>query len=231
MSLKYILVVLGGTVQHPDRLLERLTRWFGFPESIVAADSGYDRALALGLNPDCLLGDFDSTEKLEEANARTRIRFPSVKDQTDSEIALDYAMKQARDRGIDTIVVIGYAGTRHDHMLANLQLLVRCARKMRHWSSGKLVFLDETNRIECFTASESPYSVAPLSTYFSVIPETRTAVVSIEHAKYPLERATLKRGLTVGISNEFQSRQDACVRIHRGECLLIWSDDRPQVSK
>ena len=107
-------VVAGGDPQDPALLAELLPA-----QLVVAADSGADIARSLGLVPDVIVGDFDSvTPEGAAATAEWR-RFPADKDATDLELAL----AEARDRGAGSITVVGGAGGRLDHFLANVAAL------------------------------------------------------------------------------------------------------------
>ena len=92
-------------------------------ETVVAADGGLDRALALGLAVDVVIGDLDSVsdEALTAAEAAgTRVvRHPAAKDATDLELALDEAVALGARR----VLVIASAVGRLDHLLASLELL------------------------------------------------------------------------------------------------------------
>ena len=89
------------------------------PQLVVAADSGADVALGLGLVPDVIVGDFDSVTPAGLAAAAEQRRFPADKDATD----LALALAEARDRGAASITVLGGAGGRLDHFLANVAVL------------------------------------------------------------------------------------------------------------
>jgi thiamine pyrophosphokinase len=90
---------------------------------VIAADSGVDHALALGLHVDVAIGDFDSVSAtgLNDAAAAGAIvdRHPVAKDATDLELALDVALS----RGARRVHVLGGHGGRLDHLLANALLL------------------------------------------------------------------------------------------------------------
>src|SRR5919108_5036657 len=90
---------------------------------VVAADSGLDHALGLGLRVDVVVGDLDSVSAtgLEAAAASgTAVeRHPEAKDATDLELALDVAVA----RGARRILVLGPDGGRFDHVLAGAALL------------------------------------------------------------------------------------------------------------
>jgi thiamine pyrophosphokinase len=85
---------------------------------VVAADSGVDTALALGLHVDVVVGDLDSVtaeglRAAADAGARV-VRHPVAKDATDLALALHEALALDPDR----IVVVGGSGGRLDHLLA-----------------------------------------------------------------------------------------------------------------
>lgn len=107
-------VVAGGDPPEPA-LLEELAP----PRLVVAADSGADIALGLGLRVDVVVGDFDSVTPEGVAAASERRRFPTDKDATD----LALALAEACDRGAESISVVGGGGGRLDHLLANVAVL------------------------------------------------------------------------------------------------------------
>jgi thiamine pyrophosphokinase len=91
--------------------------------TVVAADSGVEHALALGRTVDLVVGDFDSADPSAvdaavAAGAEVR-RYPQAKAQSDLELALH----AARERGASRLIVVGGAGGRLDHLLANMLLL------------------------------------------------------------------------------------------------------------
>ena len=107
-------VVTGGEPPEPDLLGELAP-----PQLVVAADSGADIARGLGVLPDVIVGDFDSVTPAAAAAVAEQRRFPADKDATD----LALALAEARDRGAGSITVIGGAGGRLDHFLANVAAL------------------------------------------------------------------------------------------------------------
>jgi len=92
---------------------------------VIAADSGVDHALAIGRHVDIAVGDFDSVtatglQRSVDGGARVD-RHPAAKDRTDLEIALDEVLALAPRP--ERVVVLGGAGGRLDHLLANALLL------------------------------------------------------------------------------------------------------------
>ncbi len=92
-------------------------------DCVIAADGGAVIALRLGLEPQMVIGDLDSLP----ADVRTQLEgrgcefldHPARKDETDTELAVRYAV----ERGAQEIVLLGAIGGRLDHTLANVLLL------------------------------------------------------------------------------------------------------------
>jgi len=107
--------LLGGGEMGPGRLVRALTH----APDLVAVDSGADHALAEGIMPRLVLGDFDSiSEAARRAIAPERlVHMPSQAD-TDFDKAL---------RLIDAplIMALGFTGARLDHTLAGMSTLIR----------------------------------------------------------------------------------------------------------
>jgi thiamine pyrophosphokinase len=114
----HAVVVAGG-----DPWTGRLPRIGPNVTEVIAADSGVDLALELGLAVSVVIGDMDSAspEALAEAERHgARIdRHPQDKDATDLELAMDLACANGADR----IVVVGGAGGRMSHLLGIAALL------------------------------------------------------------------------------------------------------------
>lgn len=88
---------------------------------VVAADSGTDTALALGLHVDVVVGDLDSVTPAglaaaEAGGARVE-RHPVAKDATDLALAIEEAIALLGG-GPGHVVVLGGDGGRLDHLLA-----------------------------------------------------------------------------------------------------------------
>lgn len=99
--------------------------------TVIAADSGWDAARAIGLVPEVVIGDLDSisTEGLAEARSlgATIIVHPPDKDSTDTELAVEHAVSTGADH---VTVVLG--GDRIDHLLGALHVLADPTRTSIH---------------------------------------------------------------------------------------------------
>ncbi len=109
---RHAVVVTGGDRPDP-RVLDHLEPH----HDVVCADSGFDHALALGLDVDVLAGDLDSVSldgRARAESSRIEIHRAHVdKDVTDTEIALGLAS----ERGATSITLVTGGGGRLDHLL------------------------------------------------------------------------------------------------------------------
>lgn len=87
---------------------------------IICADGGYYHAQKAGIIPDVVIGDFDSS--LEPGDNITKFIYPTKKDFTDGELCVKYAC----DHGYDEIMMFGMTGSRMDHTLNDMLLLIQC---------------------------------------------------------------------------------------------------------
>ena len=119
-------VIFAGLPAAPE-----LHGWWADADYVIAADAGYENACRVGVEPDLLLGDYDSAPR-PEAGAKT-VFLPAEKDDTDTY----YAARKALELGAtDVVIVGGLGGARLDHTLANLQTLcfwqkTECVRRWR----------------------------------------------------------------------------------------------------
>ncbi|OGO82056.1 MAG: thiamine diphosphokinase, partial [Clostridiales bacterium GWC2_40_7] len=142
------------------------------------------------------------------------VRFPAKKDATDTQLAVQLAM----ERGCDEVILLGSAGTRLDHTMANVFLL-----RMLLEAGKKGIIADEHNEIEMIDKNIS--LVRENDIKISLVPVGgKVTGVTTEGLYYPLKDATLEFGSTWGISNEF-SEDLAGITIKEGLLLVIRSKD------
>ncbi len=162
---------------------------------LVAVDGGLHHLKRLGLMPDLLIGDLDSVDAAElaeivDAGIELR-RFPPAKDQTDLELALEYALT----KGYTQIVVAYPFGERVDHTLGNLSLLSRPDL------AGKNLSLDD-GQVEARLLNESASLPSQPGDLVSLIPwGSPVEGISTKGLEYPLTNETLAPWQTRGISN------------------------------
>jgi thiamine pyrophosphokinase len=125
------LIITGGE-SPPAEFLKHLAV---SSDIVIAADSGYDTALAADIDPDLVVGDFDSLsdrELLSIIPAGKVLSYPRDKDDTDTEIAID----AARKRGAAYLVLAGGGGGRLDHLVGILRLFER-TQPPREWHTRR----------------------------------------------------------------------------------------------
>ncbi|HET7845950.1 MAG TPA: thiamine diphosphokinase [Acidimicrobiia bacterium] len=109
-----VLIFAGG-----DHLRPELAQELPVPDLVVAADSGYEAAIALGYRVNVVVGDMDSITTSPLPDHVIVDRHPTDKDQTDLDLALELAIREDPGR----IVIVGGTGGRHDHELATAGLI------------------------------------------------------------------------------------------------------------
>ena len=87
---------------------------------IISADSGFEKCVNIGIKPDLIIGDFDSSAK-PDTDIET-ITLPVMKDDTDT----FFAVKEAVKRGYNDIIILGGIGSRVDHTYSNILSLNYC---------------------------------------------------------------------------------------------------------
>ena len=189
-----VVVVAGG--ERPD---PRTAALVPAGARIIAADSGADHALRLGLRVDELIGDLDSVSPHALARVETEggsvTRFPSAKDFTDLELALQSAAARRPDR----IIVIGGHGGRADHHLAGLLTLASpwlAPAAVTAWHGNTLLSV-----VRAGTALPLRGTTGSLVTLVPVGGRPVDGVTTTGLA-YPLRYESLAIGTTRGVSNE-----------------------------
>lgn len=180
---------------------------------IIAADHGFDHAKALGLSPDILIGDMDSIRQKEVACEV--LTYPTEKDETDSELALLYAIQ----KGCSDLVLLGMTGARLDHSLANLLLLKTC---IKHHVQA--VFLTPGN--ECYLICRSIKVTGKKGDLLSLIPLTDCEGVATSGLRYTLRGECLTAGTSRGVSNQLEEKE-AFIRLQSGYLYVIKPKERP----
>lgn len=208
-SSKTIVVVTGGDPVAPAAL-------DAVPVGalVVAADSGVDHALALGLAIHTAVGDFDSVtpEGLARAEAAGAVvtHHPRAKDATDLELALDTAL----ELGADRIVVLGGHGGRLDHLLANALLLAS-----PRYADVEVVAEMGGARVTVVRARAVLRGDA--GDLVSLLPAHGPARgVRTEGLRFPLADEDLPPGTSRGVSNQLEAAE-AVVTLREGTILAI----------
>lgn len=192
---KRILIITGGHID--EEFLLSLPGKEGY-SSVIAVDRGLLIADRLNIQPDYIVGDFDSVPedilvkyKSKEIPIKT---YPRMKDKTDTHIALEMAFTH----NPSVIDMVGATGSRMDHTIVNMDLLLLALHRGIHAR-----ILDSHNKIYLMNKDfvinkKDQYGdfVSLLSFSFQV------KGLKLYGFKYPLNGITLTAGSSLGISNE-----------------------------
>jgi thiamine pyrophosphokinase len=206
------LIVVGGAAPHPS-----IMSWLPACELVVAADSGFDHAVALGLRVDVLVGDLDSispagrTQAIDEG---IRIeQHPSVKDATDAELAITAAVRA----GCTHLVGLMATGDRPDHALGALGAFTSPALRAMTvelwWDRAQVLVLHGDAQCSLPTARRGE-----LVTLLPIHGDA--AGVTTHDLEYPLRSEVLPAGTSRGISNVV-SGPEPWVSLDSGSLVVI----------
>lgn len=183
---------------------------------VICADGGQSIAKRIGITPNCVIGDFDSTQDNTKLEC-DYITYPVEKDLTDGEACLIHAIEQ----GYCNITFLGGIGGRLDHMMGALSLLL-----IGYKHCVSVVLKDLKNQVRIIDDSSEVEVIQDIYKYFSLFPVySSTEIEYIRDAKYNLvEPTTLNKDSTLCISNEvidFSAR----IKLRSGLAYLIQSND------
>lgn len=188
---------------------------------VIAVDGGLSYCGILMVEPDLIIGDFDSVseqeklaiEALQEEIPERIVELPVEKDDTDMLAAL----KQGLALGYRDFRIYAGTGGRFDHTLANIQ----CLLYLKNYdATGYLV--DGTGMI-LVLQNEAVHLNRKLEGTLSLFALGKEAKgVTIQGMKYTLEDYTLTNDYPLGISNEFIG-EEACISVEDGELVCMIS--------
>ena len=188
-----------------DTLAEPIVRG----DYVIAADGGFAHVQKLGLEPDCVLGDFDSLGYVPD-HAKL---FPVEKDDTDAMLAV----RRGLSLGFDRFLLYGSLdGPRLDHTVANFQTLLFLAD---HGAQGYLIGKDYIVTAMKNDTLTFPANCTGILSVFCMGEDAKG--VTLENLKYPLENGTLSAGFPLGVSNHFTGKP-ATVTVAEGKLLLLF---------
>lgn len=215
---RYIIIANGDIMDyqwHKDIITEN--------DFIVCADGGARHAIEMDIIPDVVLGDFDSMpEHVQDVLQGTKCdfyKYPAEKDQTDTELALNWCLKENPDE----IILLGALGQRLDHSLANIFLLA----KVTDGISVRII--NEHNEIR-FVRDKTILEGCP-GEYVSLLPATpEIKGISTKGLKYMMRTDSLEMGTSRGVANEMVGEQ-ASIELDEGVGIVIQAWDKPRCKK
>jgi thiamine pyrophosphokinase len=183
---------------------------------VIAADAGVNKLKELNIEPDIIIGDFDSLEGKPEGD--NVIVFPVKKDDTDTLLAI----KKAITLGYDKIIISGGIGGELDHTIANIQSLIFAAKK-----SVRAFLVGDGHTLTVINSGEKLVFPEKESGRISVFAICGNAEgVKISGLKYEADCITVTPSFPIGVSNSFIGKK-AEISLDRGSLLIVWQG-RPE---
>lgn len=182
---------------------------YDFSDSfIIGVDKGASILANNSIKMNLAIGDFDSIAQDELDNiaiyAEKIIKLNKIKDDTDTEAAINEAIKITND----ITILGGLQGPRIEHMLANICLL------------KKFPFINILDDNSLIFVLSNDYIINPDEYKFISIFSLENSIISLNGFKYNLKKYKLNQYDSLGISNEINS-YDAKISVHKGQILVI----------
>ncbi len=212
---KLNVVIVSGGNPPSEKLLREYLKDI---DLIIAADKGSECLYNYKIVPDLLLGDFDSAKKEILDNIRLQVKevleFPPEKDYTDTEIAVIEAVR----RGATKIYLFGALGSRMDHALGNIGLLLNAKKK-----GVAIEIIDDNNRIYLGENNMRLLGKCGENISFHALSD-KVVNINISGAKYSLNGYTMSLLDPRAICNEFVDTP-IDISYEEGELLILHSID------
>lgn len=213
-----IIIVTNGKIESLSWLKKKLAENNGEEHFVICADGASKYLKSIDFVPDLLVGDLDSIDEeakawMEEKKVPLK-KFPAKKDQTDTEIALEYSLSKKPGE----IEILGAFGSRMDHTLGNIQLL-------EGFYNPKTVIRLTDEQNEVWLLEKYTKIVGRKDETLSIIPITESVTgVTLKGFEYPLNQVRLSRGHTLGISNIIRENE-AEISFKEGKLLVVIARD------
>ena len=190
MASSHTLIFIGGDPPHPN-----VRQHLPADAFVIAADSGYAHAIAMGLAPNELVGDMDSITSVDLTDDRDSniliTEYPSDKDLTDTEIAIASAIARRSSH----VTVVSGGGDRFDHVLGMVHSLASCARTV------DTTLLIGTARVSYVSYTKEFQLDTQPGDIVSLIPLGGDNTVTTTGLQWELDHDTLQSFASRGVSN------------------------------
>lgn len=186
---------------------------------VIAVDGGYLYSKILEIEPDLIIGDFDSVTEAEreelngikETDRNRVVELSPCKDDTDTLAALRIGL----EKGYQNFHIYGAMGGRVEHTVANIQ----CLHFLKN-NGAKGYVMDEACMLTVIQNETVTFhkEMEGFLSLFSL--DEKAKGVTIRNMKYPLERAEVTNDFPIGISNEFIGEAGE-VTVEEGTLLAV----------
>ena len=175
----------------------------------IAADGGWQTLKSLGVTPDLIVGDFDSSS-VPQSGIET-IRLNPAKDETD----LYAAIQLGKACGYKNFLLYGVVGGSWGHSIGNLQILAGLAQEGFCAS-----IIAEGIRVTALCNGNITVT-ANNGRIISIASHSEKAVdVTLKGMQYPLNNALLNNFFPLGVRNEIID-ESANISVRQGVLLIF----------
>lgn len=206
-------IISSGSISDYESCKEKLKQ----ADKIICADGGTRHAYNMGIMPDVIIGDLDSSAD-RYISYYDNLKVPIIKyswdkDKTDTHICLEFALETC-----DEVWLMGATGTRLDHTLANISILRIAVDK------GKTACIIDANN-EIYVIKDKIRLEGKSGDILSLLPlTTKVEGITLRGTYYPLQDAEMELGNPYGVSNKFE--EDSIeLTIKSGYLAVIKSKD------
>ena len=178
---------------------------------VIAADSGIINARKLNIEPDYIIGDFDSLG-YTPTDCNTIIH-PIEKDDTDTMLAV----KLGFEKGYKNFRILGGIGGRLDHTYANIQTASYVAE-----NGGNAIFYGDNENLTVIKNNMLTFNKENKGN-ISIFALEDCENVNIKGTYYELDNGCLSVNFPLGTSNKF-NHKDVTISVEKGKLLIIWEN-------
>ena len=182
---------------------------------IICSDGGANHTYKMNIVPDYIIGDLDSIEdnviKYYKSKNVKFNKFPTKKDETDTELSIWLANKLNAKK----IDLIGALGGRIDHTIANINLLYYIRNK-------NIIPKMISEKEEVYIAIEEEIIIdGNKGDTISIIPIKGDAKgITLTNLEYPLENGIMEFSRPLGISN-IMTNSSCNIKVNEGSIIII----------
>lgn len=202
-----------GVLAGQDMPSELIQKWAESADVLLAADYGADVLLELGIHPDHVVGDLDSTLKIEELRRLVEEEILRVShDPSQERTDCDKLLSLAESLEYEEITLAAVEGDQLDHMLATLHSAARSPLRVRVALRNGIGWL--------LRDGEEARAATKPGRRVSLLPLTPTEGASLRGVEWPLERSALDPLGKTSISNRADGNE-VKARVFEGAAFLF----------
>ena len=199
-------ILLSGPVTATARLRRQVAG-----TRIIAADAGMAHAMALGLEPELWVGDFDSCDPalIDKLDHVPRQEHLPDKDATDGELAI----AEAASRGASSLVLAGGLGGQADHAVQHFAQAIQLARQ------GVSALISSGDE-EAWPLIPGVHLIdVPAGSRISIVAFDDLTAITLQNVKWPLDARDVPFGSSLTLSNE--ALGPVTVKLEAGHGVII----------